>query len=818
MDLTAGSTAQVNVSAEAFNGFTGPVSATVSGLPSGVTASPAILTLTPGTPQTITLTAVSNAAAGSTSLTLQGTSGSLSHNLAIPLAVVGATPLPAPDFSLQATPSTLTLVQGGAGAQVTVIATAMNGFTGSIAVNLGSLPNGVLASPSSFMLTPGVPQQVSFIAESSAAGGTATAAFAATSGTIAHTASVGLTIATPDFSLQVSPTTLTLEAGMSAQTASFNATALNGFSGLVTILLSGEPADVTVSPASFYLTPGIPQTISVSAGSNAASETGTLNITAISGALTHTATIGLTVAAPTPDFTLSVGPGSINLTPAAAGQVTPSQPLTLVANPVGGFNEPINLNFSGLPSNVTISQNPAPLAPGIPQQLVLMTTSAPQSNEVATVTVTAVSPSITHTAQFTLSVSATPTADFGFYTNPYALLLSPGQSTVSIAPDGFNGFSSGINLQISGLPPGVTADFTSEEVPPNTPMTLTLTVPPGTPPSSGLIALDGTADSQTHETDIPYAVVSGPQLLQFLGPTTLTLNQGETSNLILGAESTIPGAESTLPSPITTTLSSALPAASGLTSPFFGSLFNPTGYPSYIPVTATAQAPVGQSTLTFTTSDGTVNLVSQVTVNVVSGPYFTLQTTPAVLNPLTSAPYPISVEAVPIDGFSNPVTVTLTTTGGVSVSPATFTLTPGTPQTFSMTAIAGGQLQITAVSGSIVQNVSLPVIFGLPAPFTVTNPESIINLSTDTGLQPFAVTENSASAGYGLLSAVISGIPTGVLIGQSENEINPVLEASSSLNLSANCGDYLPNSLQCGEESYWEMSYDGAAAVPILLR
>ena len=88
--LAAGGTAQVSVSAAGFNGFGGPVSAALAGLPAGVTASPSTLTLTPGVAQTITLSAAANAQPGSSTLTLQGTSGALSSNLMLPLALSAA--------------------------------------------------------------------------------------------------------------------------------------------------------------------------------------------------------------------------------------------------------------------------------------------------------------------------------------------------------------------------------------------------------------------------------------------------------------------------------------------------------------------------------------------------------------------------------------------------------------------------------------------------------------------------------------------------------------------------------------------------------
>ncbi len=144
--LTAGSTTQVSVSVDAFNGFAGQVAATLSGLPNGVAASPSTLTLAPGAAQTIALSAASTLSAGSSTLTLQGTSGSLSHNLDLSLSLAAAPAPPPPDFSLQLNSTTLSLVPGGSGQTLSMTATALNGFSGQVNVVLSGMPTGVTAS------------------------------------------------------------------------------------------------------------------------------------------------------------------------------------------------------------------------------------------------------------------------------------------------------------------------------------------------------------------------------------------------------------------------------------------------------------------------------------------------------------------------------------------------------------------------------------------------------------------------------------------------------------------------------------------------
>ena len=123
-----------------------------------------------------------------------------------------------------------------------------------INVSLSGLPSGVVAMPANFLLTPGTPQQISLTVAATDTAAAATLVFSASSGTLAHTAELPMTITPPqpNFSLQVAPAALTLNAGGGAQSVSVAATALYGFSGPVNVVLSGLPAAVTASPSNVH--------------------------------------------------------------------------------------------------------------------------------------------------------------------------------------------------------------------------------------------------------------------------------------------------------------------------------------------------------------------------------------------------------------------------------------------------------------------------------------------------------------------------------------------------------------------------------------
>ena len=191
MLVPGGAGQQISVNAMAANGFAGMVAVAITGLPTGVTAQPATLTLTPGTAQNVTVTAAGSAAAGSAMLTLTGTSGTLSHTATVAATI--SAPAPAPDFALTVSPASLTLTPGAAGSQVSVNAAALNSFTGTVAVAISGLPAGVTANPATLNLTSGTAQSTTLTAALTAAA-TSTVTFTGTSGTLSHSAPLALTV------------------------------------------------------------------------------------------------------------------------------------------------------------------------------------------------------------------------------------------------------------------------------------------------------------------------------------------------------------------------------------------------------------------------------------------------------------------------------------------------------------------------------------------------------------------------------------------------------------------------------------------------
>jgi hypothetical protein len=372
------------------SGFTGSVTLAASGLPTGVTAS--FDTNPSASTRTLTLMASATATTGMSAVTITGTSGALSHTTTISLTVSATA---TPDFSLSASPSSLTIAQGSNGSSTITVA-PHNGFAGSVTLATSGLPTGVTAS---FDTNPSASTRtLTLMASATATTGMSTVTITGTSGALSHTTTISLTVsatATPDFSLSASPSSLTVAQG-SKGSSTITVAPHNGFTGSVTLAASGLPTGVT---ASFDTNPSAStRTLTLMASATATTGMSTLTITGTSGALSHTTTISLTVSATaTPDFSLSASPSSLTVAQGSKGSST------ITVAPHNGFTGSVTLAASGLPTGVTASFGTTPTAST--STLTLMA-GASATTGTSTVTITGTSGALSHTTTVALTVNA----------------------------------------------------------------------------------------------------------------------------------------------------------------------------------------------------------------------------------------------------------------------------------------------------------------------------------------------------------------------------------------------------------------------------
>src|SRR5580704_546436 len=104
-------------------------------------------------------------------------------------------PPPQPDFTIGLSTTAVSIAQGSSSAPISVSATGLNGFSGSVQLTLSGVPAGVTSNPvSPFSVGTGQPVSVIIGASPDAATGQFTISAQATSGSLSHSAPLSLTI------------------------------------------------------------------------------------------------------------------------------------------------------------------------------------------------------------------------------------------------------------------------------------------------------------------------------------------------------------------------------------------------------------------------------------------------------------------------------------------------------------------------------------------------------------------------------------------------------------------------------------------------
>jgi hypothetical protein len=277
---------------------------------------------------------------------------------------------PTGSISLTASPTALSVPQGGTGA-VTVTLVRGGGFSDPVNVTVEGLPTGVTATVQPTQLTGNTTQATVTVTVAStvAAGAYPVTVRGSATGVGSATAPYTLTVtaaAVPNYTLSMTPTTVTAPPGGSGQ-STVNI-ARTSFTGAVTLSLDAPPAGVTAT-----FSPAAPTTNTSTATINVASTVANGNYTlTIKGAATgvtpagdRTTTLTLTVAQAA-DFTISAAPnagtaapgGSVNSTiTIARTNHTADVALTLVTPPAGitGTFTPATLTGATLTSNLVLN-------------------------------------------------------------------------------------------------------------------------------------------------------------------------------------------------------------------------------------------------------------------------------------------------------------------------------------------------------------------------------------------------------------------------------------------------------------------------------
>jgi Pro-kumamolisin, activation domain/FG-GAP-like repeat/Bacterial Ig-like domain (group 3)/FG-GAP repeat len=702
-------------------GFTGNVSLSLSGLPSGVSASFSPTSTTGAS--TLTLTASNTANVGASTLTITGTSGNLTATATLSVSIHG------PSFTLS-TPGLLNLGQGKSGTASFSVA-PQYGFNGNVNFAVSGLPQGVTASvspnPTMTMTT------LTLTASSTASVGTSTLTIIGTSGSLTATTTLTLSLYAPAFTLS-GPGSVNIGQGMSG-TSYVTVVPQYGFAGNVTFALSGLPSGVTAlwNPNPTTGT----SLLTLTASSSAAPGNSTLTITGTSGNLKATTTVTLGIYAPS--FTIS-NPGTVNV-----GQGT-SLTTQVYVNPQYGFTGKVNFSVSGLPSGVTASFSPNPTT-GFSTLTVTAGSTAPVGQY--TLTITGTSGNLTATTALMVAVY-TPT----FTLSSYGLNVGQGTyGTAFVFVNSQYGFAGHVNLVVSGLPSGVTASFSPN--PATAGSVLTVTAGSTAPVGQYTLTITGTSGTQTATTTITLGTYV-PSFGLF-SPGSVSLGQGSSSTTYVsvnpqyGFSGNVNLSVSGLPNGVTASFSQ-----------------NPTSSNTVLTLTASSTAPPGQYPLTISGVSGTQTVTTPLTLGVYA-PSFTIY--PVGINIGQGASGTTNVWVSPQYGFNG--SVNLSVSGLPSGVTASWSPNPATTNSIltltTSSSVTLGQYNLTITGTSGTETVTAIMSLGIYAPG--------FNLSSSTGYLSMnegssATTTINVSPQWGFTGSVnltASGLPSGVTASFSPN-------------------------------------------------
>jgi hypothetical protein len=161
------------------------------------------------------------------------------------------------------------------------------------------------------------------------------------------------------FTISASPSSLNIAQGHQG-TSTITTAISGGFSSAITLSVSGVPTGTTVSfsPNPIPAPGSGNSTMTITVGANTPPGTYPLTVNGSGGGSQQNTTVMLTVP-PGTGFTVSTSPSSLTVLQQTQGTST----ITVTVS--GGFNYPVSLSASGMPTGTTVTFNPATLpAPG----------------------------------------------------------------------------------------------------------------------------------------------------------------------------------------------------------------------------------------------------------------------------------------------------------------------------------------------------------------------------------------------------------------------------------------------------------------------
>ncbi len=292
--IPAGGNATAAFSVTPSGGFSGTVSFSAAGLPSGISVSfsPATLTISNTGTTTATFAASSATRPGTYNVTINASGGGVIRALPLTLTVSAAS------FNLTASVASLSVQQALSG-QVVISTTATATFKSQLTLSVSGVPSGVQATFNSATIAPGSGNVITFRVGTGAALGSSNVTVTATGGGLTKSVTLRLTVLTqPAFTLAFSNQFIAVKAGgPSVPTTLSIASMAPWFNAPIALMVAGTQSNITQSFSTAHLTSAVPgSTLTVSANSSAKPGTYTIALAGYSGNVYQTVLLSVTVA------------------------------------------------------------------------------------------------------------------------------------------------------------------------------------------------------------------------------------------------------------------------------------------------------------------------------------------------------------------------------------------------------------------------------------------------------------------------------------------------------------------------------------------
>ena len=497
-----GERATYTVTVRALNRFNGVVALEASGWPSNATSFDTKSVSGPY-PATATLTLTAGTSLGTTTVTVTGESGPLSHEDTVRLTVDRDDPMD-PDFTITAAPASRTVVAGGS-TTYTVLVNPLNGFNAAVSLSASGWPSSERSFNSTSLASPYTASStLTLTVPAGTTPGTSTVTVTGTSGNLSDSDTVTLTVPPPDpdFTVTVSPVNGFVERTGSVDYA-VSVDPVSGFDQDVLLRWSSVlPDDVTAAFDSTTLrSPYTTSSMLTLTTDGARVGTTTLRVTGTGGGLSRTATVLVRVLPPQPTgfsasrgaidqggcYTVDLGTPNITVdvdyTLDGVAQTIIERWLTVGADGTGEACSTINI---GTGTYRVVRVRNTLRADWVAVDATVIVNAAPK---------------------FTVAVS--PRRGY---------VQQTGSVTYDVSVSAENGFDQNVELAVSGLPPNVSAAAVTLSAPYPATATLTLTTN-GASLGTSAVTVTGAGGGLSHADTVELTVGPRPTFTVAVNPS-----------------------------------------------------------------------------------------------------------------------------------------------------------------------------------------------------------------------------------------------------------------------------------------------------------